>query len=113
MKPGQRFMKDTIEVLEYVSVRNDMGGVKVDWTPTTTFKGFLDTPDAREILQGMQLQQPFDRNLYYASNQMLPKKVRLRYTHPSTGVIEMYELVGKASDQGGQGRFMMQALKLV
>lgn len=112
---SKRFLKDTIEILELKSVPNGIGGTKNEWTVIgPPFKGFLDTPNTDEQLKYHQRNETLDRFLFYAFGAAtIPKTARLRYTHPKTNTVELYELIGKPSDQGGQHRYMRQALKQV
>lgn len=88
-------------------VSDGAGGYVQSWTPTLTIQGFLDTPSSREIFTAQQLQNPLDRNLYYAYRVDIDAKMRC------TCEGDTYELVGKPQDQGGQHEVMKVALKLV
>lgn len=111
---SKRIIKGDVELLELKTVPNGMGGVKKEWVQTGTFKGFLDTPSTDEQLKYHHRNQTLDRMLYYTFGAaMIPAGARINYKHPKTGATELYEVIGKPSDQGGQGRYMQLALKAV
>lgn len=88
-------------------ISDGAGGYVQNWTPTLTIQGFLDTPSSREIFTAQQLQNPLDRNLYYAYRVDINAKMRCECEG------DTYELIGKPMDQGGQHEVMKVSLKLV
>ncbi|WP_245153939.1 phage head closure protein [Jeotgalibacillus proteolyticus] len=80
------------------------GWMNVD---TDDFFGFLDTPTSREIYEAHQLQHPFDRNLYYPYRTDITPKMRVVCEG------DIYEIVSKPMDQGGQNEIMKVPLRLV
>lgn len=91
----------------YAKVPDGAGGYVQDWVDTLTIDAFMDTPSSREIFAAMQLQNPLDRNLYYAYRTDVNEKMQCIYEG------ETYELTGKPQNQGGQHEVMKVPLKLV
>lgn len=76
---------------------DDSGGF-VEGGPVDLFTMycFVDTPSSQELYNAMQLQNSFDRYIYYPSDYKLLNEHFVRYEG-----IE-YEQIGKPLDQGGQ-----------
>lgn len=88
-------------------VSDGAGGYVHSWANKLTIQGFLDTPTSREIFNAQQLQNPLDRNLYYAYRTDIDAKMRCVCEG------DTYELVGRPQDLGGQHEVMQVALRLV
>lgn len=91
----------------FAKVPDDAGGHEQLWTDVLTISAFMDTPSSKELFTAMQLQNPLDRNLYYPYRTDINEKMRCICEG------EMYELIGKPQDQGGQHEVMKAPLKLV
>lgn len=96
-----------VTFLVQTKVPDGSGGYKIEWTPVLTILAFMDTPTSREIFQAQQLQNPLDRNLYYAYRNDIHVNMRCTF------LAETYELVGKPQDQSSQKEVMKVPLKLV
>ena len=88
-------------------VSDGMGGGSILWTDTLTINGFMDTPSSREIFEAQQLQNPLDRNLFYPYRTDVDETMRVLFEG------EVYDIVGRPQDQGGQREVMKVPLKLV
>lgn len=101
----------TITLMEYEKTSDGGGGFTYLWKAKFTAQGFLDTPSSQEVFEAQQLNNPLDRNLFYPYRRDIHEKMRCVYE--KDGIVEIYELVGRPLDQGGQEEKMLVPLKLV
>lgn len=88
-------------------VPDGSGGFKTDWTTLEVINAFIDTPTSKERLIAQQAQNPLDRFMYYPYRKDIKSTMRILFDD------DIYELVGRPEDQGGQNEIMRVALKLV
>lgn len=88
-------------------VPDGAGGHTSLWKNELILNGFMDTPSSRELFEAQQLNNPFDRNLYYPYRTDVTEDMRCQFKGDS------YELVGRPQDQGSQEETMLVPLKLV
>lgn len=97
----------TVRFQQLVKVSDGLGGFSSLWTDSVVLNGFLDTPSSRETFQAQQLENPYDRNLFYPYRTDITEAMRCT----CEGI--NYELVGHPQDQGGQHEIMLVPLKVV
>lgn len=93
--------------LKQTKVPDSGGGKILTWKQVLKFDGFMDTPSSREIFQAHQLNNPLDRNFYFPYRNDVTPDMRCQFEG------DVYDLVGKPQDQGGQREVMLVPLKLV
>lgn len=95
----------TVESKQKVS--DGSGGFKTEWAKFADMNAFVDTPSSKERLIAQQAQNPLDRYMYYPYRKDILSTMRVIFDG------DIYELAGRAEDQGGQHEVMRVALKLV
>lgn len=97
----------TVTFQKLSRVSDGGGGWIQSWSDVLTISGFVDTPSSREIFTAQQLNNPLDRNLFFAYREDIEADMRCTCKGVS------YELIGRPQDQGGQEEVMKVPLKLV
>jgi SPP1 family predicted phage head-tail adaptor len=93
---------------ELQKVPDGAGGFEQAWVDVLIdVPAFCDTPSSREIFQAQQLNTPFDRNLYYEYRTDITEKMRCVFED------DIYELIAKPQDQGGQKEVMKVQLRMI
>lgn len=93
--------------LQQTKVPDGGGGHVTSWTKVLGFNGFLDTPASRDLFTANHLTKPFDRSFFY------PYRTDVLSTMCCECEGDLYEIVGRPEDQGGQHEVMKVSLKLV
>lgn len=101
----------TVTIIKQERVSDGGGGFEFFWKAKFTVPCLLDTPSSREIFEAQQLNNPLNRNLFYAYRTDIFANMRAVYEYD--GIVETYDLVGNPQDQGGQREVMQVPLKLV
>lgn len=88
-------------------ISDGAGGHTSLWKNELILNGFMDTPNSRETFQAQQLENPYDRNLFFSYRTDVTEDMRCT----CEGI--NYELIGHPQDQGGQHEIMLVPLKVV
>ena len=97
----------TVIFQKLTKISDGSGGFTSLWENVFEIEGFLDTPSSRETFQAQQLENPYDRNLFFDYRTDITEDMRCACEGVS------YELVGHPQDQGGQHEIMLVPLKMV